>query len=443
MNKMQKISTRKNLRLHTPCRNQVSMDLFCLDDLIPEGHRARKVWAFVERLEVNRLYDRIRSVPGGTGRAATCPKVLLALWIYALLDQVTSGRKIVELVQHHNAYRWIAGGTGVNRDNINSFRAQGSEVFDDLLTECIAGMLRAELIQPEDLAHDGTRVVAQAGKQTYRRENTLRDFLGVSKLYLQDLLNENRGEAIARSARQKAAQLRGAKEQVERIQQALDEIECQRETRDENNKKNRKRPLTKKQREDVRASYSDPNARKMLMPDGSWKIAYNIQFATGVKSKVIYGVEATSNGNDAGQLLGMMLQTSQRLEKLGAKDFIRGWTADSGYSSARDIRDAAAMFPRIPLAIAPKYKKTQEAPHVPRKKDSPAIREWRLFLLTDEYEKLYAGRCESAEFSNMITKAKGMGKMIVKGLRKVHNQCILFALAHNLLRIWNLESSLG
>lgn len=438
MNNFRKISTRNSYKLQTPCRTQVSMDWFCLDDLIPETHRARKVWAFVEQLESNRLYDRLRSFQGGTGRAAVCPKVLLALWLYAIIDGVSSGRRIAELAKNHSAYRWIAGGTGVNRDNINSFRSQKSEVFEEILTECIAGLLSTGLIEPEDLAQDGTRVVALAGKGTYRREQTLAGFLEVSKLYLRDLLQEEKRGNYEMSARQKAARLRGAREQVERIQEALEAIERHRETKSLNNLNNGRKPLGQKERENVRASYSDPDARKMLMPNGGWKIGYNIQFATGVKSKIIYGVETSSSGNDAGKLLPMILQVSQKMEKLGVYNFIRGWTADSGYSYRGDIEEAGAMFPDLPMALAPRHTEAEIPPEVPRKNDTPAIARWRQFLKTEEYEELYAGRAPSAEFSNMTTKTRGMGRLLARGLTKVHNTCLLFALAHNLMCSWNL-----
>ena len=71
----------KGVRVLRPDRSQLSWDLIDLEAWLPSDHRARVVWAFVEGLDLDPLYDLIRSREGEAGRPAADPAVLVALWL--------------------------------------------------------------------------------------------------------------------------------------------------------------------------------------------------------------------------------------------------------------------------------------------------------------------------------------------------------------------------
>ena len=89
------------LRLSRPVRNQVEMVMQELDALIGPEHRARAIWGLVERLDLSQFYTPIRVATDTPGRAATDPKVLLALWLYATTENVGSARQLDRLCQEH------------------------------------------------------------------------------------------------------------------------------------------------------------------------------------------------------------------------------------------------------------------------------------------------------------------------------------------------------
>ena len=66
-------------RVLLPNRRQMEFRASDLELLLPEGHRARVVWAYVERQDLKRFYAGIRAVEGGVGRAAIAPEILLSL----------------------------------------------------------------------------------------------------------------------------------------------------------------------------------------------------------------------------------------------------------------------------------------------------------------------------------------------------------------------------
>jgi hypothetical protein len=81
-------------RVQRPRRNQVVLRPSDLESLLPEDHRARLVWAFVERLDLDPLYGRIRAVEHHSGRPPIDPAILTALWLYATLEGVGSARAL-------------------------------------------------------------------------------------------------------------------------------------------------------------------------------------------------------------------------------------------------------------------------------------------------------------------------------------------------------------
>ena len=81
-------------RVVMPNRTQVELRPMDLESLLAEGHRARLVWAWVERQDMSAMYEAIKVRQGGVGRSAIAPEILLALWLYATLQGVGSARQL-------------------------------------------------------------------------------------------------------------------------------------------------------------------------------------------------------------------------------------------------------------------------------------------------------------------------------------------------------------
>ena len=208
-----------------PCRNQVEMQMICLDSLLPQDHKARAVWEFVEKMDLSPCFPEILSYKNEAGRSTTDPHVLLSLWIYSILDGNISARKIVELCLYHDAYKWIAGGTPINRTMLSEFRSNNPEKFEELLISCLAVMVQSNLISDQDFAQDGTKVKANAGFNSYRREGTLNVLEKEISDHIKHLESENVKNPQAYDARSQAAKKRAIQERSQRIDQALINLE--------------------------------------------------------------------------------------------------------------------------------------------------------------------------------------------------------------------------
>ena len=97
-------------RLRRPDRAQVLMEPVCLEDRLPADHPARMVWQVVERLDLSAFYKPIVARGSEPGRAATDPRLLVGLWLYAAVDGVGNGRELDRLCGEQDAYRWLCGG---------------------------------------------------------------------------------------------------------------------------------------------------------------------------------------------------------------------------------------------------------------------------------------------------------------------------------------------
>src|SRR5664279_4820493 len=141
-------------RLQFPNRGQLELRSVDLDGLLGADHRARLVWAFVEGLDLGSLYARIKAVEGHPGRPPIDPRILVALWLYATLEGVGSARALDRLCAEHDAYRWLAGGVGLNYHTLAAFRVEHADVLDRLLTESVAALLADGLVTLQAVAQD-------------------------------------------------------------------------------------------------------------------------------------------------------------------------------------------------------------------------------------------------------------------------------------------------
>jgi len=81
-------------RILTAQREQLRWEVVDLEAAEPAEHRARVIWGAVERLDLGAFYDEIAARGSAPGRAAIDPKVLLALWLYAISEGVGSARHL-------------------------------------------------------------------------------------------------------------------------------------------------------------------------------------------------------------------------------------------------------------------------------------------------------------------------------------------------------------
>jgi transposase len=417
----------QGVRVIGPDRAQLRWDLVDLDSQLPEDHRARTVWAFVESLDLGEFYDRIKARDAMAGRPATDPRVILAVWLYATLEGVGSARAIDRLCQQHTAYRWLCGGAPINHDLLSGFRRESGELLDRLLTQSVTGLIAAKLVTLEEVAIDGTKVRARAGRGSLSKQKRLEriatavaERVAALKAELdQDPAGQERGR------RQRA--LRAAEERARRIARAHQKLqELQQETAE------RARTHAKEEAEkgEVKVSTSDPEARLMRLPDGAAAPAYNVQVATS--NGFIIAAEPTDRRNDSGLAPGVMMQIAQRYGRAPQR-----LLADTRAMTQTDIVTLAAVHPAMrvysppPAARADVTSETARKRRWERRREPPAVQAWRALMASEEGQQTYRRR-KLTERAHGIIKNRGMSRFLVHGLKAVRAVCAVQALVLNL-----------
>ncbi len=421
-------------RLQQPNRAQVELRAQDLESLLGEDHRARLVWGYVERQDLSVLVEAIKARGSNAGRAAIDPRILFALWLYATLQGVGSGRELARLSDEHDAYRWICGGVSVNYHALNDFRSGNAELMDELLTANVASLAATGAITLERVAQDGMRVRASAGAASLRREASLREHLQEAQELVQTLKEQAERDPGLEQRRAQAARQRAARERQQRIEAALKQLPEVAAVKKRNKKG---------QEQEARVSTTDADARVMKMGDGGFRPAYNVQFATTCQEQVIVGMGVVKAGSDMGQLQPMVEQVEQRLGQSPAQ-----WLVDGGFPAHEQldaVADKTEVYAPVPEPRAKKDEQgqaVQQDKHQPKKGDSEAVVQWRARMASEEAKDIYKQRAATAECVNALARNRGMQRMAVRGLNKVRAVVGLFVLAHNLMRMVKLAPQL-
>lgn len=410
-------------RLETADRGQVEMRLAALDDLLPEEHRVRLVWEMVQSYDLREFYAGIAAVEGNAGRPAIDPQILLAIWLYATLEGVGSAREVDRMCQEHIAYQWILGGVKVNYHTLADFRVEHEGELDRLLTHSVAALMQTGLVKLERTAQDGIRVRASAGSSSFHRRQTLEKNLAEAQARVEQLKVHTRdGEESRTEKRSVAGRQRQVREQVQRLEKALQEIQ-------QVEAQKAKDRMLKRKKKPARASSTDPEVRVMKMSNGGFNPAYNGQVCIDMDSRIIVGVEI-SNQTDTHRMVPMLEQMEARYAKTVGEHYV-----DGGYRNNAQIEAAAAKGVRVFTPMPVSYSaKSQKKPEELLPSDGPGVRSWKQRMLTQEAKDKYRQRSATIEWANALLRNRGLTRFVVRGRHKARAILLWFVLAHNLLQ---------
>jgi transposase len=409
-------------RLREPIRDQIELRPVDLDSLLGPEHPARVIWDYVQKLDLRELEEAVRARAHTPGQAPASPRLLLALWLFATSQGVGSARALARLCESHDAYRWLCGGVSVNYHGLSDFRTAHLELLDRLLTENVATLSIAGVIDLDEVVQDGVRIRASAGASSFRRKKKLHKELKKAKRLIERLKQETADDPDASNRRIKAAQERAARERAERVaaaQRALSEIEQQREQRAKRGGKQKER------KKEPRASTTDPQARVMKMADGGFRPAYNCQVSTVAKGQIVIAVQAESTGSDRGLLRPMLDQLQRRYHQQPKRHLV-----DGGFNKNSDTEWAATAG--VKVYGPPMRSKHKTDPFAPRADDGPGVAAWRRRMKSPHgkgvYKRRGMGECINARFRQWR-----LYQFTVRGREKVNTLLHWFALANNIL----------
>jgi transposase len=421
------IGMSQGVRVIGPDRAQLHWDMIDLESQLPEDHRARVVWAFVEGLDLSAFYARIKARDAVAGRPATDPRVLLAVWLYATLEGIGSARMIDRLCRQHAAYRWLCGGAPVNHDLLAEFRRDNSTRLDGLLTQSLTGLLAEGLVRLEEVAIDGTKSRARAGRGSLRGRQGLQQIAAAAAERVATLKRELENDPAEPERRRQRRALQAAEERARRVERARQKLA---ELAREQAERAKTHPQEEAKKGEPKVSLSDPEARLMRLADGATAPAWNVQVATG--NGFILGIDPTDRRKDSGLAPGLVDRIAERCGRVPQRLMV-----DTTAMTRQDIIALAERYPNMTVYSPPPPERPDVTAETLRhrrwkRRHEPApVQAWRARMASEEGQQTYRRR-KLTERVHGIIKNRGMSRFLVHGREKVRAVCLLQALALNL-----------
>ncbi len=474
-------------------RQQMVLRMVDVEQLLEPDHLARAIWEMTGRLDLTPYTVAVRAVEGEAGRPPIDPRLLIALWIYAYSEKVSAAREVARRCEYHPAYQWLTGCAVVNHHTLSDFRVGHQAALDQLFAQLLAILSSEGLITLEQVVHDGTKVKAAASGKSMHREPTLRAHLEAAQQRVQ-AMGDPREEAG--DQRRRAARQRAGREKVERLEQALEELQ-----------KVQAAPEGRQEKSERRASETDPEARVMKQGDGGFAVSHNVQLSTDTAHAIIVGAGITQEATDLQQLVPAVEEVERQNGRAPGQMIV-----DEGYTTRANVLAAAergvdligsSLQPKTEAArkhlaqrgvdpafypekfrydpesnsyTCPQGKKLtrrrtgrgrvgvvhqvyqaraadcrdcplragckpgQHGRTIVRSENVPAVAEYMAKMQTEEARAAYGRRGPVAEFSNLWLKTKlGLRQFCVRGLKKARCEVLWACLTYNIQQWFRLR----
>jgi transposase len=235
-------------------RQQMSWRAVDVERLIDEDHPARAIWTLIGRMDLSRFYQGIESSAEEGGRPAFDPQLLISLWVYAYSQGIGSTREVARRCEYDPAFQWLTGLEEVNYHTLTDFRVERHSELDELFTQVLAALSKEGLITLEQVMQDGTKIKALASGRSFHRQGTIQRHLERARQRVAEMGDPRNEE---RSPKTRKAQERARREQQQRLESALEELQ-----------KLQQRKSGEKAKNETRVSTSDSQARVMKHSDG-------------------------------------------------------------------------------------------------------------------------------------------------------------------------------
>src|ERR1700675_1399446 len=193
-----------------------------VERLVDEDHPVRSIWTLIGRMDLRKFYQGIESSAEEGGRPAFDPQLLISLWIYAYSQGIGSAREVARRCEYDPAFQWLTGLQEVNYHTLADFRVEKEKELDKLFTQVLAALSKEGLITLDQVMQDGTKIKALASTRSYQREGTIREHLERARQRIEQMRDPRNEEA---SPKVKQAQARARREQQERLESALQELQ--------------------------------------------------------------------------------------------------------------------------------------------------------------------------------------------------------------------------
>ncbi len=304
-----------------------------LEDYVSEENPVRVIDVFVEELDLQALgFDGV--VPEATGRPSYHPGLLLKIYVYGYINQVSSSRRLEREAQRNVEMMWLTERLAPDFKTIADFRKDNGPAIRATCRQFIALCRRLELFAHAVAAIDGSKFKAvNAPDKAFSRASIQRRMEQVEasiERYMSALETADRYDGEI--AETKSVRL---KEKIAALREQMKDFQA--------------REVQVHAAPDKQLSLTDPDARAMgTSGKGTAAVGYNVQAAVDAAHHLIVAHEVTNVGHDRDQLAGMGAKAKAEMG-VESLDVL----ADRGYFSGEEVLacEPLGVTPYVPRPL--------------------------------------------------------------------------------------------
>jgi transposase len=391
--------------------------------LLPSNHRVRVFNKVVEQdLDLWQIVRHVRQ-PGQHGRPAYDPVMLLKIVLYGYMVGLNSSRELEQACVERIDFRFLTGGRTPSFSTITKFRSEHAETLAGLFPKSVSIAIKDDLVEMQDVAFDGTKILANASKHKAMSYERMRE--KVERLHADiEALKRERRRASVRRKQEIEREIEFQRERFAQLQEQKFALE------DQHLEQSGELPKGKDQR-----NFTDPESRIMKKGTG-FEQCYNAQAAVDKSSQIIVAAYVTQAGNDKQQLEPLVERTVEQVGVLPDRGM-----ADAGYFSELVAESLQQRYGTTEWLISPGRLAHRSDPGTPPRGRIPrgiSVADlMRRKLSTKAGKSAYAQRKAIVEpaFGQIKEASLEFRRFSFRGLNKVRSEWLLVCAAHNLLKV--------
>jgi transposase len=434
-----------------------------IQNWLPKGHLAVFISDIVDEMDLTPVFSYYEDEERGA--PPYDPRMMTKILFYSYCVGVTASRKIEKKLCEDIAFRYLAAGNFPDFRTISDFRRIHIDTLEDLFVQVLLLCDAAGLVKLGTVSLDGMKVEANASLQKTKKYETLCKEEEQLRKLVRELLEDaeridreqdqlygedKRGDELPPGFQNKTERLmriRKAKEQVERKQkQQFEEYQKNMRGRREKEKTKGKKlrgrkpcPVSKEPGEKLKGNTTDPDSRIMKTRKGFIQ-GYNGQAMVDTDSQIIVAGDLVQDENDKHQQIHMVEKLRQYLGRIP-----ENLTMDAGYwdeQRLQQLDDDIDLYVATDKDWKERKKMRDSPPPRGRIPDNLNYKErMERKLLTKKGKEIYQKRGCSVEPVFGQIQNRGLGRLLLRGLRKGRGEWFLMCLSHNLLKLWKTQAA--
>ena len=295
-------------------KSRTQIEFKSLEDFIEKDNAVRFIDAFVEKLELNKLFFINKTVKV-EGRPSFTNQLFLKIYFYGYLNGIRSSRKLAKECTRNIEMQWLCNGLTPNYHSIADFRKVNPQALRNTFKLFVSFLKDGGLLSCQTIAIDGTKARAHNSKKNnYNQKKIDRHFA-----YIEEKTNQYLKELDAADKQEQNEKIKDIESKLEKLKTQRIKYEQLQEQLQNSN--------------EPQISTTDADARALLIHGQVVEVSYNTQAAVDDKHNLVVATH-TINRNDRNALSNIAKEAQQNIE---TKEITV--LADKGYNNAKEIQN--------------------------------------------------------------------------------------------------------